>query len=162
MKKKEIDWKVTGSTTGAVDFRKWLPQEEGQQAIDWKDSISITGDGTFKQWRPEQQKEEEVIGVKHSKEKPKLSILFKQFPNALKAIARCSEFGHEKYKETDQDYLNYSRVEGGSDNYADAGLRHRTETGVSEESGLPHYYHVAWNALAELELKLSENNVTEI
>lgn len=130
-----------------------------EQKIDWKATNTLEGE-TFKQW-PEHGEQQDV-GVKHSEEKPKLSLLFRQFPKALKAIVRCSEFGHEKYKETDLDYLNFKRVEGGSDNYADAGLRHRTETGISEESGLPHYYHVAWNALAELEIKLEENNVTEI
>jgi hypothetical protein len=96
-------------------------------------------------------------GQKNNKGKPQLSLLFKQFPNALKAIALCSEYGHEEYKEYDQDYKNYQRVEGGSKNYADAGLRHRIEEG-NDESGLPHSYPVAWNALAELELKILEEN----
>jgi hypothetical protein len=95
-------------------------------------------------------------GVKLNKDKPQISLLFTQFPKALEAIAKCSEYGHEKYKDTDQDYLNYQRVEGGSKTYADAGLRHRLyQKGTTDiESQLPHAYHVAWNALAELELLL--------
>ena len=95
-------------------------------------------------------------GVKHNNGKPQISILFKQFPKALEAIAKCSEYGHEKYKETDQDYLNYQRVEGGSKAYADAGLRHRLfKEGTTDlDSQLPHSYHTCWNALAELELLL--------
>lgn len=96
-------------------------------------------------------------GVKLNKNKPQLSLLFKQFPKALEAIVKCSEYGHKKYKETDQDYLNYQRVEGGSQTYADASLRHRLEKGNDLESGLPHQFHVAWNALAELELWIKEN-----
>lgn len=98
-------------------------------------------------------------GVKTNKNKPQLSILFTQFPKALEAIAKCSEYGHLKYKETDIDYLNYQRVEGGSKTYADAGLRHRLyKKGTTDlESQLPHAYHVAWNALAELELLIKEN-----
>lgn len=96
------------------------------------------------------------IGVKHNQNKPQLSLLFKQFPKALEAISKCSEYGHEKYKEADTDYLNFKRVEGGSKAYADAGLRHRmfVEKTTDIDSQLPHSYHVAWNALAELELIL--------
>lgn len=96
-------------------------------------------------------------GVKLNKNKPQLSLLFRQFPKALEAIVKCSEYGHEKYKETDQDYLNYQRVKGGSQTYADAGLRHRLQQGNDLESKLPHQFHVAWNALAELELWMKEN-----
>jgi hypothetical protein len=101
-----------------------------------------------------------VIGKKENNDKPQLSILFTQFPKALEAITKCSEYGHLKYKETDTDYLNYQRVEGGSKAYADAGLRHRLyKKGTTDiESQLPHYYHVAWNALAELELLIKENS----
>ena len=99
----------------------------------------------------------EEQGIKLNELKPQLSLLFKQFPKALEAIARCSEYGHEKYKETDKDYLNFKRVPEGSKAYADAGLRHRLEKGIDLESFLPHSYHVAWNALAELELLIEEN-----
>ena len=99
-------------------------------------------------------------GKKTNKDKSQLSLLFKQFPQALEAIVKCSEYGHEKYKETDADYLNYQRVDGGSKTYADSGLRHRLEQGNDLESGLPHQYHVAWNALAELQLWVMENNST--
>lgn len=103
-------------------------------------------------------KSNNFTGEKTNKNKPQISLLFIQFPKALEAISKCSEYGHEKYKETDSDYLNYQRVEGGSKTYADAGLRHRLEQGNDLESRLPHEYHVAWNALAELELWIKENN----
>lgn len=98
----------------------------------------------------------ENIGQKHSAEKPQISLLFKQFPKALEAVSKCSQYGHEKYKETDSDYLNFKRVEGGSKAYADAGLRHRLQEGNDIESNLPHKYHIVWNALAELELYIEE------
>jgi hypothetical protein len=101
-------------------------------------------------------KETEGKGIKLNELKPQMSLLFKQFPKALEAIVRCSEYGHNKYKETDKDYLNFKRVEGGSKAYADAGLRHRMQQGIDLESMLPHCYHVAWNALAELELLMEE------
>jgi hypothetical protein len=99
----------------------------------------------------------ETEGVKLNKNKPQISLLFKQFPKALEAIVMCSEYGHKKYKETDKDFINFKRVEGGSKTYADAGLRHRLGQGKDSESGLPHQYHVAWNALAELQLWIQEH-----
>lgn len=106
-------------------------------------------------------KGKESEGVKYNGGKPQLSVLFKQFPDALNAIARCSSYGHNKYKEFDADFLNFKRVEGGSKSYADAGLRHRTEEGNDLESGLPHQYHVAWNALAELQLWIEEQKTSK-
>lgn len=97
-------------------------------------------------------------GVKYNSNKPKLSMLFIQFPDALKAIVKCSEYGHEKYKEFDKDFLNFKKVEGGSKAFADSGLRHRIEKGL-DESGLPHQYHVAWNALAELQMWIEEQEL---
>lgn len=98
-------------------------------------------------------------GVKHNNGKPQLSLLFTQFPKALEAVAKCSEYGHEKYKETDSDFLNFKRVDGGSKAYADAGLRHRTfPKGTTDiDSQLPHAFHICWNALAELQLWIEEN-----
>lgn len=96
-------------------------------------------------------------GVKDNKDKPKMSLLFKQFPKALEAIVRCSEYGNKKYEDFDSDFLNFKRVHGGSSTYADSGLRHRFQNGLDSESGLPHQYHVAWNALSELELWIEEN-----
>jgi hypothetical protein len=95
-------------------------------------------------------------GIKHNKGKAQISLLFKQFPKALEAIAKCSEYGHQRYKEGDADFQNFKRVPGGSKTYADAGLRHRLESGLDKESGLPHAYHIAWNSLAELQLLIEE------
>ena len=109
---------------------------------------------TFKRNMDKIEGVKETEGVKLNKNKPQMSLLFRQFPKALEAIVKCSEYGNEKYKETDKDFLNFKRVEGGSKTYADAGLRHRMQQGIDLESMLPHAYHVAWNALAELELIL--------
>src|SRR5699024_6835054 len=80
-------------------------------------------------------------------------VITKQFPKALKAISKCSKFGHDKYKDYDDDWLNYKRVDDGIQKYADALQRHNLNKDQKDkESGFPHIYHKAWNALAELEL----------
>jgi len=101
----------------------------------------------------------ENLGIKYNEGKiPLDKVLFTQFPKAIQAIAKCSMYGHEKYKEYDKDMLNFKRVEGGSQTYADAVLRHSINKSEKDpESGLPHIYHKAWNALAELELWIEEN-----
>lgn len=86
-------------------------------------------------------------------------VLFRQFPKAFQAVAKCSLNGHNKYKETDQDWLNFKRVDGGSQNYADAALRHSFDKGSLNDSGLPHIFHKLWNVMAEVELYIEENNI---
>ena len=86
-------------------------------------------------------------------------VILKQFPNAIKAIAKCSEYGHLKYKDTDQDWLNFKRIENPYDAYTDAMIRHfLEEDDVDKESDLPHIYHTAWNAMARLEVYLNNIN----
>lgn len=86
-------------------------------------------------------------------------VLFRQFPKAIQAIAKCSLNGHNKYRETDQDWLNFKRVEGGSQTYADAAFRHSFDKGSLNDSGLPHIFHKLWNVMAEVELYIEENNI---
>lgn len=100
------------------------------------------------------------LGIKHNQGKlPIDTVLTKQFPKAVKALVECSLYGHEKYKETDKDWLNFKRVPGGSQTYADAAARHNQEKGSrDEESGLLHIQHKLWNVMAEVELWIEEND----
>lgn len=99
-------------------------------------------------------------GVKDNDKKLPMSKLKVQFPNALQAVVLCSSMGHEKYKDTDEDWLNFLRVPGGSETYRDACERHSLyEVGdVDEESGLPHLFHELWNKMAEVEIWIKENH----
>ena len=99
-------------------------------------------------------------GLKFSEGKPKLHLLFKQFPRAIKQIVLLSEYGHNKYKEGDEDWQNFSRVKDSETSYIDAELRHLAdmyEKNEIDESGYLHKVHKAWNALADLELELRNN-----
>lgn len=103
-------------------------------------------------------------GVKNDDKKLPIAIVIqKQFPRALQAITQCSQFGHEKYKHVDEDWLNYQRLENAKLRYDNAMIRHFLEEGwedtkFDKDSNLPHIYHTAWNALARLELYLKEIN----
>jgi hypothetical protein len=79
------------------------------------------------------------------------------FPRALMAVAGISDFGAAKYARGGWKY-----VPDGYNRYSDALARHLLlkESGelVDEESSLLHDAHLAWNALARLELYLMEKN----
>ena len=100
------------------------------------------------------------LGVKHNKNKVPLDkVLTTQFPKSIQALALCTFYGHTKYPQ-DIDYLNFKRVKGGSQTYADAGARHNMERDKEDvESGLPHQFLKLWNAMAETELWIEENSL---
>lgn len=86
------------------------------------------------------------------------------FPNALKAVAAVSAFGANKYA-----WYGWKNVPEGIDRYSDALARHLLEASAQEgfenrhkaldpDSKLLHAAHAAWNALAVLELILSQES----
>lgn len=91
-------------------------------------------------------------GAKLDAGKPRIGLIATDFPRALTEIARVGTFGARKY--TDHGWLY---VPNGIDRYTDAMLRHVLAEpigAVDHDSGLLHAAHVAWNALARLELML--------
>jgi hypothetical protein len=98
-----------------------------------------------------------VEGVKGDQGKPPIFRgVFVQFPRAIESIAILSRFGANKYS-----WENWKHVDQGIDRYSDAMLRHLVAETKGEildpESGLPHAWSTAWNALARLEL-IERNN----
>ena len=102
-------------------------------------------------------------GAKHDSGKVRAAMPIQDFPRALVAVAWVSTFGAEKYAA--HSWLN---VPNASERYEDAFHRHILAQASGEvndpESGLPHAAHVAWNALALLELQLrrKEEERTEV
>ena|GEM_PF-5948795 len=85
--------------------------------------------------------------LKTDKGKPITGCL-EEFRLALKAIAEVFDAGGRKGYERG----SWAQVE--LLRYKDAEWRHRLETGLDPETGLPHRYHEIWNMLAQLELTL--------
>lgn len=77
------------------------------------------------------------------------------FPRAIREVAAVSGFGASKYA-----WKGWESVDDGFNRYSDAMVRHLTYEGEGEivdpDSGLLHAAHIAWNALARLELLLKE------
>lgn len=106
-------------------------------------------------------------GIKLDKNKlPLFTVLFKQFPDAIQEIVKCSNAGHIKYRETDKDWMNFSRVDlsENPNRYLDASVRHLLESkgellineDMKEYGETYHLAQAAWNILAHLEIKLKE------
>lgn len=105
---------------------------------------------------------EKETGIKNDSDKlPYYTVLFKQFPLALKEVIKCSQAGNKKYFDTDKDFQNFSRVPNSNTRYKNALLRHLSEEGIVEDmkeyGEMTHEGAVVWNALADLEIKLRQN-----
>jgi hypothetical protein len=94
-------------------------------------------------------------GAKLDAGKLRPGLVFSAFARALEAVALVGTYGAEKYSDN-----GWLQVPNGVDRYTDALLRHYVAEAKGEwtdsESGLPHAAHLAWNALARLELLLRE------
>lgn len=99
--------------------------------------------------------DQHASGAKLDAGKPRPSLVFNDMPRALMGVVQVATFGANKY--TDGGWLE---VQNGIKRYNDAQRRHELYLAMGEEcdrdSGLPHECHIAWNVLAQLELKLRE------
>lgn len=82
------------------------------------------------------------------------------FPRAISEVAAVSGFGATKYA-----WAGWRHVDDGLNRYTDAMVRHLAKEAEGEvvdpDSGLLHAAHVAWNALARLELIINQEKNPE-
>jgi len=100
--------------------------------------------------------QEEMTGRKFDEGKPNPFFVIQSFPNAFLVISTLNDFGRKKYTEN-----GWQTVPDGFNRYSNAMTRHMIKESLEasdDETGLDHAVHVAWNALARLELKLREEN----
>lgn len=94
-----------------------------------------------------------TAGMKFDNDKPRLDLLL-DFGKALEEIGKVATFGANKYAPG-----NWLLVQDAQSRYQAALLRHLFQSNTAEkdpETDLDHLAHVAWNALAVLELKLRQ------
>ena len=94
-----------------------------------------------------------ALGAKLDAGKPLAGILL-DFSLALRAVVAVGTFGANKYARG-----GWQEVDNGIERYTDAMLRHALKEPREThdpDSGLHHAAHLAWNALARLELMLRE------
>ena len=76
--------------------------------------------------------------------------LLLDFGRSLMAVAQVLDYGATKYT-----IGGWHQVPDGKRRYTDAMMRHLlAQDELDPDSGLPHSYHIAWNALARLEMEL--------
>lgn len=94
----------------------------------------------------------ESLGMKYDGGKIIAGVILEDFPNAITGVCEVATFGANKYKRS-----SWHSVPNAIQRYKDAMMRHQLAKGRGEvidpESGLPHSYHIAWNALAIIELE---------
>lgn len=90
-------------------------------------------------------------GAKLDSGKLRVHLVLGAFAHALSAVSEVGTFGANKYSDN-----GWLQVENGVDRYSDAMLRHYLKECSGEmndpDSGIHHAAHLAWNALARLEL----------
>lgn len=132
---KELARQNIMTVKGVLDFLEGVNNSENK-------SYDLTDDGT---------------GKKYDNGKPMAGTLTDVFSRALMAVGACIEYGTHKYP----DPKNWQLVDNGIKRYRDAMIRHllKYNAGIDkdEETKLPHLAHMAWNALAILELYMQEH-----
>jgi hypothetical protein len=93
-------------------------------------------------------------GAKLDAGKTRVGLVLGGFSRALSAVCEVGTYGAQKYTPS-----GWRSVPDGVERYTDAMGRHllmEPRETVDPDSGLPHAAHVAWNALARLELMIRE------
>ncbi len=90
---------------------------------------------------------------KYDQQKPNIQLVLGDFASALMKVSVVGTMGAEKYTPH-----GWKTVPNGSERYSSALLRHWAKHSSGEltddESGLSHLAHMAWNALAVLQLEI--------
>lgn len=93
-------------------------------------------------------------GAKLDTGKVEVGLIFDDMPRALLAVAEIGTYGRHKYSKG-----GWKHVEDGIERYTNAMDRHRLKEsieGIDQETEMLHAAHLAWNALARLELMIRE------
>lgn len=101
-------------------------------------------------------KEEAKTDLKFDHEKPMPHLVFDSMNLALMEVVKVATFGARKYEPE-----SWKQVANGSTRYKSALYRHLLDPQeLDGESELDHLAHVAWNALALLQLKMEQEKWT--
>lgn len=100
-----------------------------------------------------------MSGMKFDGGKQFASLPFLDFPDAMQELVKVSTFGANKYARH-----SWKTVPEAAMRYEDALARHFLKQyyePLDDESGLAHKAHLAWNALATLQMAIEEARALE-
>ena len=96
--------------------------------------------------------DQHAAGAKMDLGKQRPSLIQDSMSRAIAGVVAVGTFGANKYSDG-----GWLEVPNGINRYRDAQLRHESKRAQGElldpDSGLPHDFHIAWNILAQVELK---------
>lgn len=92
------------------------------------------------------------------KNTPVYSGVLMYFPDAIQAVARCSQAGNEQHHADKP--LHWDRAK--STDEKDALARHLMQAGTIDDDGVRHSAKVAWRALANLQKELEAAGEAEL
>ena len=92
--------------------------------------------------------------VPHERKRiPLCTGLLDYFPDALAAVAACSQAGNDQHNPGEP--LHWAREK--SDDHPDCLVRHVVERGTLDSDGIRHSAKAAWRALAMLQLEIESD-----
>ena len=91
--------------------------------------------------------------AKDRKSTPVFSGVLNYFPDAINAIAKCSQAGNDQHNPGKP--LHWDRAKSGDE--LDALTRHLIEAGTIDTDNIRHSAKVAWRALANLQKELERD-----
>ena len=88
------------------------------------------------------------------KDTPVFSGVLNYFPDAIRAVAKCSKVGNDQHNPDKP--LHWDRSKSGDE--LDALTRHLLEAGTIDTDGVRHSTKVAWRALANLQKEIENSS----
>ena len=85
---------------------------------------------------------------------PVFSGVLNYFPDAIRAVAKCSKVGNDQHNPNKP--LHWDRSKSGDE--LDALTRHLLEAGTIDTDGIRHSTKVAWRALANLQKEIENSS----
>jgi len=85
---------------------------------------------------------------------PVFSGVLNYFPDAIRAVAKCSKVGNDQHNPDKP--LHWDRSKSGDE--LDALTRHLLEAGTIDTDGIRHSTKVAWRALANLQKEIENSS----
>ena len=95
--------------------------------------------------------------AKERKETPIKTGVLDYFPDAIRAVAKCSYIGNEQHNPGTA--LHWDRSKSGDE--LDALTRHLMDAGTVDSDGIRHSAKVAWRALANLQKEIERDKLEE-
>lgn len=93
-----------------------------------------------------------AAGAKLDAGKQRPALIMDHMARAIAGVVEVGTFGANKYSDG-----GWLEVQDGINRYRNAQLRHEQKRAIGElcdpDSKLPHDFHIAWNILAQVELK---------